>query len=406
MIANAPFEKDNLGEFGLNCAPGSFRCDAAIVGAGPAGSSCAIMLARAGRRVVLIEKERFPRHKVCGEFLSPACRTLLRRLGTWDEVERLNPPSIPALRISSRRFTLRSAFTDSAHGAPFGITRHALDHLLLERARRVGALVLNPALARAPQTGSDAESASVRRHDIPSIRADTPNGCVSVFANHLIIADGRIRGLATPSDEPRDSVSQVGIKTHLRGVQFERGAIELFTFNGGYVGLSPVEGGLANACSAVDVAAFKRFDNDPRRWFDAIRRQNPLFAARVADAQIILDFLVTPLPRYRFRRPPAGRIAIGAAAAAFDPIIGEGIRTAMESGIQLAELLLNEPCPTTTRIAERFVCRVRRPFRVRDRVARAMVLLSRHDWAATAALAGLSLAPPLLRSIVRASGKE
>ena len=70
------------------------RYDAAVVGAGPAGSAAAILLARAGRKVLLVEKDTFPRHKVCGEFLSSDALPLLERLGALRAVEAHGPERI------------------------------------------------------------------------------------------------------------------------------------------------------------------------------------------------------------------------------------------------------------------------------------------------------------------------
>src|SRR3954447_18769490 len=111
------------------------RVDVAIVGGGPAGSSCAIVCAEAGLRTVVLEREHFPREKVCGDCLNPACWPVLRRLGIAEAVR--NSPhrtleAVDFIGIGGRRVSVTLPRHDDAEIA---IKRSVFDHLLLERAR-------------------------------------------------------------------------------------------------------------------------------------------------------------------------------------------------------------------------------------------------------------------------------
>ena len=120
---------------GEEYGPAPPLCDVAIAGGGPAGSALAIHLARAGRRVMLFERDRFPRDKLCGEFLSPEARALLLELGCLDEV--LASGAVPIRRA---RFTsVRGRILEfPLPGEGLGISRAALDGILFRQAAASG----------------------------------------------------------------------------------------------------------------------------------------------------------------------------------------------------------------------------------------------------------------------------
>ena len=109
--------------------------DVAIVGAGPAGSTCAAFCAQVGWRTLLLEKARFPRDKVCGDCINPACWPVLERLGVADRV-RAQPHSRLAevAFVSPRGRTLRLPLAASDRGAEIAIPRRLFDAVLLDRA--------------------------------------------------------------------------------------------------------------------------------------------------------------------------------------------------------------------------------------------------------------------------------
>src|SRR5262245_34166464 len=108
--------------------------DVAVIGGGIAGSTAATLLAQQGLQVVLLEKGAFPRHKVCGEFLSPEGTDVLQRLGVWPHLEAHQPPCIS-------RFSLTAGRRETRHRLPspgWGVSRWVLDQVLWENAERSG----------------------------------------------------------------------------------------------------------------------------------------------------------------------------------------------------------------------------------------------------------------------------
>src|SRR5215471_2465117 len=129
--------------------------DVAIVGGGPAGSSCAAFCALAGLRTVVLEREKFPREKVCGDCLNPSCWPVLERLGVTQEVL-----DFPHSKLSSVEFIAidgRAVIVDLPSGAACEISmkRSLFDNLLLRRAHELGAEICEQTTVTALSRNSD-----------------------------------------------------------------------------------------------------------------------------------------------------------------------------------------------------------------------------------------------------------
>src|SRR5512143_3011002 len=101
-----------------------------VIGAGPAGSSAAISALAENCGVTIFEKSRFPRHKVCGEFLSPGTAPVLESLGIWTAFERLSPATVRRAAIHAGRQSSASVLPECA----YGISRRTLDAFLFDTA--------------------------------------------------------------------------------------------------------------------------------------------------------------------------------------------------------------------------------------------------------------------------------
>src|ERR687890_1355387 len=122
--------------------------DAIIVGGGPAGSSAGIHLAASGARVLLAERERFPRAKLCGEFISPECLGHFARLGVLEEMGRGGGARVSETVFyapSGRGVSVPSAWLGGQEGGALGLSRAEMDARLLARAREAGVRVLEEA---------------------------------------------------------------------------------------------------------------------------------------------------------------------------------------------------------------------------------------------------------------------
>ena len=315
--------------------------DVTIIGGGPAGSTAAILLARAGWDVTLVEQSRFPRDKVCGECLSALGFEVLTRLGLAAQFRALAPTAlrygeVHAAGGRSMRITLPASM--------WGLSRAALDGMLLDEARAAGARVLQPARCEAIQPS-------------PLIRDLTTNAVRTLKASHVIVADGKASFAADPPRRTRD----FGIKAHFVNVDGPRHTIELFGVRGSYGGLAAIEGGRWNAAFSVPADRLKACRGDVGALFDEIIAENPVLARRLLTAQRVGPWLASPLPRFSVRRFwPSGVIPVGNAAGAIEPIGGEGMGLAMRSAELAAENLLDGYDAPKLRRAYRQLWNVRR----------------------------------------------
>src|SRR5713101_5328566 len=125
----------------------SFDYDVIIAGGGPAGANAATLLAMRGARVLLAEQKRFPREKLCGEFISPECAPHLERLGVLDRMLAAGPARLYETVFyarSGKSVCVPSAWF-GANGSALGLSRAEMDERLLRRAGKAGVTVLEDA---------------------------------------------------------------------------------------------------------------------------------------------------------------------------------------------------------------------------------------------------------------------
>lgn len=324
----------------------------AIIGGGLAGSALAIRLRQAGRDVVLFEKERFPRDKLCGEFLSPESRALLDRLGCLDAI--LDRGAVP---IHRARFTStggRSLETELP--APgLGVSRVVLDATLFERARQLGATAHEEAevsVGRKAVWGEDVIPLDVRIGSAESRATAAQFQARSVVGAHgrRTRLDDALGRAFVSGDYP-----YLGFKLHHRpldGATGDRlrnelaGVVEIHTFRDGYCGLSFVEGGKVNVCMLTS----KTFVSSLRsaRWpdiRDGVAAENPKLAERLTALDPLREqaLAVGHVP-FCFKEQADDRVIyVGDSAGMIAPFCGGGQTMAISSAFILGDLLASLP---------------------------------------------------------------
>jgi menaquinone-9 beta-reductase len=316
--------------------------DVIIAGAGPAGSSAAIHLAHSGRRVLLVEQKKFPRPKLCGEFISPECRRHFETLGVADAMTNSDPALITETVFYSTRGH-RVTIPSSWFGGPaaLGLSRAVMDDVLLRRARDCGVEVIE---------GASITEAIVDNNTVRGVKLKINGDEQQPTAPLTIDATGRARILTKKLHlgEPRSKAKLIAFKVHLRNTRVAPGACEIYFYPDGYGGLSSVEGDVSNLCFIIAAEQVKRRSSDPELVMRELVMKNRRAAHTLEHAQAESEWLSASWERFGRQQPsPAkGLLAIGDSAAFIDPFTGSGMLMAFESGELVANVITrhrNEP---------------------------------------------------------------
>jgi menaquinone-9 beta-reductase len=289
--------------------------DVAIVGGGPAGSSCAAFCAAAGLRTVVLERAKFPREKVCGDCLNPGCWPVLRRLDLLDQVHALRHGRLD--RVEFIAIDGAKVHVDLPRGdeSEIAVKRSLFDELLLTRARELGATIREQTIVTA-----------IEKTRWGDWRIDIVQDAVRAHA--LVAADGRnstvarLRNLLPPPERER-----VALQTHVPlPVNFGNRVVLQFLPEG-YSGQAPVNENELNVCLVGRPASIQRLRAWAEKRFGLSSEHNWR--------------TITPLTRAPI--PPAydNLFFIGDAARVVEPFTGEGIYYALRSGELAANAIIN-----------------------------------------------------------------
>ena len=307
--------------------------DVIIAGGGPAGSSAAIHLAQRGARVLLAEQKRFPRPKLCGEFISPECCAHFESLGVAERMFAGNPAQLSETVFYSKNGANVSVPSNwfSATGVALGLSRAEMDERLLRRAAEMGVDVREDA---------SVVDLVIREGRVHGVKLKQNGAEEMISASITIDATGRTRALTrmlerTRSIKPRlRQRPLVAFKAHLAKTRVAPGACEIYFYRGGYGGLSTIENDLSNLCFIVNAHDVRAYDSDATRLMRDLVSENRRAAATLHDAELASDWLAVSLESFGRHAPaPApGLLAIGDAASFIDPFTGSGMLMALESG--------------------------------------------------------------------------
>jgi len=304
-----------------------------IAGAGPAGSSLAIRLAVNGFDVTMIERESFPRQKLCGEFISPECFDHFAELGVLDDMKAVGGDRVHETAFYSadgRSVTVPSSFM-GADGA-LSLSRAEMDLQLLKRARAVGVNVIENAYV---------SELIVRNASVVGVGYRSGGETVSLDADIVVDATGRAAALArllaksfaVGDRRPPAKPSFVGFKTHMRHADLAPGRCEIYFFKGGYGGLTNIEDGLANVCFLVKAELVRDHKSNPDEVVQSLLLGNPQARRSLSNAVSAREWIAVPLGEYGRKQvnPAPGLFCVGDSAAFIDPFTGSGMLLAFES---------------------------------------------------------------------------
>lgn len=318
-----------------------FNYDVIIAGGGPAGASAAIHLSTRGARVLLAEQKKFPRAKLCGEFISPECVPHFARLGVAERMLAAGPAKLTETVFYSRKGKSVSVPSTwfGAGGIALGLSRAEMDEQLLRRASDAGAQVLEE---------THVTDLLFDKDRVAGLRVKHDGREVSYRAPLTVDATGRTRALARRVGQSRNKTKShraplVAFKAHLENTRVAPGACEIYFYRGGYGGLSSIENGLSNLCFIASAREVREGGADAERVMREVVCQNRRAAYALAHARACTPWLAVSLEGFGRHAvtPATGLLAIGDAASFIDPFTGSGMLMALESGELAAGLIGN-----------------------------------------------------------------
>lgn len=356
-----------------------------IAGAGPAGASLAIRLAQKGVSVALVEREKFPRQKLCGEFISPECFEHFKELGVLDEMLTAGGDSIKETRFyaeNGKSVTVPSNWFSPA-GAALGLSRAEMDFRLLGRARNCGVEIFEETQIAGllfdgeKVSGVKAKNKAGETFKIVAdltVDATGRSAVLASLAKKFKVQSSKLKGEDKEIQNPKSKSQNrlVGFKAHLRNARVAPGACEIYFFPGGYGGLSSVENNLANHCFLIRADLVKKYNSDAQSIVEKVVFQNERARATLKNAAPVHDWLAVSVEGFGLKdlNPAPNLLSIGDAAAFIDPFTGSGMLMALESARLLTHAILESSSIEQT--AENYKILHARAFRQRLFVCRLM----------------------------------
>jgi menaquinone-9 beta-reductase len=388
--------------------------DAIVIGGGPAGTTAALLLARAGWSVALVERKAFPRRKVCGEYLSATNLPLFDHLGVGELFRALAGAPVRKVGLYAGQSTIESDLPRPPRaGADWGraLAREHLDTWLMNQTRAEGVHIWQP------WTVDDltCQAGAYRCH----ARSLETGSQAAIEAPIVIAAHGSWEPGRLPTQAPRPSAQGADLlafKAHFRSSALPVGLMPLLAFPGGYGGMVHTDGGRVSLSCCVrrdQLASLRGIDAGNAGEAVLAHIQASCLGVRQALAPATRDgawLAAGPIrPGIRLRCF-GGVFPIGNAAGESHPVIAEGISMALQSAWLLCRQLIewrrqSGQRADLERVAQRYTQAWRRAFAPR---LHASTILA--EWAMRPALVAGALpfilrCPALMTSIARMTGK-
>ncbi|UJH91611.1 NAD(P)/FAD-dependent oxidoreductase [Antarcticibacterium sp. 1MA-6-2] len=359
----------------------------AIVGGGLAGLTAAIHLASAGYLPVVFEKNTFPHHKVCGEYLSLEIFPYLNSLEI--DLNSLNPVLIDTLNYSTPSGKL---IKTALPLGGVGLSRYALDQFFSIMAKERGVSIIH-------ETVTDISFES--NEHIITTESDR-------FAADIVLGAYGKRSLIDKKLNRKfieKKTDWLAVKAHYELVDYPEEVVSLHNFKGGYCGLSKTETGAINVCYLATYKSFKNYKN-PQVYQEEVLRKNihlksffsqakPLFEKDITIAQISFD---------NKSHIEDHILMLGDAAALIHPLCGNGMAMAIHSGKLAAELIvehLKKEQYNRLKLEKIYLREWKKIFSGRIRTGRVLQKILLNSGLAEASQTAIKLFPGVLPQIIK-----
>ena len=365
--------------------------DLAIVGGGLAGLSLSIQIAKAGYKVILFEKEQYPFHRVCGEYISLESWNFLESLGV--DLRSLNISHIKKLQVSDIN---GNSFEQELPLGGFGISRYKLDHILSEIAKQAGVVVYE-------QTRVN----DIRFIDNIFIGESTKEN----FKSKLVAASyGKRSNLDVKWKRPfilakKNKLNNyIGIKYHVR-YNFPVDLIALHNFKKGYCGISKVEGDRYCLCYLTNAENLQNSGNDIKKMEKAILSANPHLKKIFEECEMIMKepVIISQISFDKKSLIEDHVLMVGDAAGMITPLCGNGMSMALHASKIAAEQIKNFLRGNISRelMEKKYADNWNKLFAARLRTGRMLQRLFDNHWLTTLMIRLGKLFPGLIRTLIK-----
>lgn len=360
-----------------------------IIGAGLAGLTSAIHLSKMGLSVVIIEKNDFPKHKVCGEYISNEVLPYLQWLG-------VNPLDLNPTNISKVEFSTVTGKKIEGHLplGGFGVSRYALDYFLYQKAIANGCQFIHETVTNVEY---NQYGFKVTLSDATLLNAKIVIGAFGKRSN----MDQKLSRNFIQKKSP-----WLAVKAHYSG-EFPADLVGLHNFKGGYCGVSKVENDSINICYLADFDTFKKYKNI-EEYQQKVVCQNPNLKIIFENSQLIFEKPLT-ISQISFARKAAVEnhiLMIGDTAGLIHPLCGNGMAMAIHSAKIASETIENYfkgVIPSQEKLEEEYVLQWNHHFKNRLKIGRALAYILQKERLSGILMSGLILFPFLLPLIIKST---
>lgn len=367
--------------------PNTKNFDIIIVGGGLAGLCNAIHLSKFGKKVLLIEKNDYPKHKVCGEYIS---NEVLPYLAFLD----INPFDFGAVKIDNFQLstTNNKLISATLPLGGFGISRYTLDYELSKKAKENGVIILQDSVLNI-DFKDDVFTIETKENNAFNSRI-----CIGAFGKRSLL------DVKMERDFIQKKSPYLGVKIHVKG-KFPSDLVALHNFKGGYCGVSKVENDAINLCYITNFSSFKKFKNIDDFQENVVfknhflkqlfKHSNPLFDEPLSISQI----------SFETKKPVENHIMMcGDAAGMIHPLCGNGMSMAIQSAQIASKLILNyleQKISTREALEKEYLSQWNRQFKWRLKAGHFIAMLFRQEKIANILLQILRRMPFLLPIIIK-----
>lgn len=294
-----------------------------IVGGGLAGLTAAIHLSKMGIQSLLIEKNDYPKHKVCGEYISNEVVPYYKWLGI--DLSELNPTSISKLNFSAPNGKMIQC--DLPLGG-FGVSRYALDYFLYKKAKEFGVQIIQDCVDTVLFANGEFEISTLKNNKFLA------KIVIGAFGKRSVL-DHKLN-----RDFIKKKSGWMAVKAHYLG-EYPSDLVGLHNFDGGYCGVSKVENDIINICYLVQYESFKRFKN-LGDFQNQILEKNPQLHLILQKSEMIFESPLT-ISQVSFDKKPTVDnhiLMIGDTAGLIHPLCGNGMAMAIHGAKIVSELIV------------------------------------------------------------------